>query len=344
MSLSALDGKVNSIDVRTDRIAAGTVGNVNIVPGSLSGAAINTVITPFDPRITYGGTWTLSGGLGFEDYLSQNATSNVTGSNLNVTFNGTSLSIVGSTVPGGGYADIYVDGVLQGGRINTYTFLSVAYYPAGLSASATTITANDTSAFAASGSILIDGEVITYSGKTATDFTGCTRGAGGSIAAVHSAASQIYAYSSLVNFYSPYKQSRITVWQNGTLANGPHTVQVVVRSDKDPAASDYFTYISGLILGGVVGASNVATNLDYFTTSKTFDANGLTTSGFAPTNAGVKAQILGILGASAFSGSTYKPCFVSWNPTNQSFYFYCPTGASSTLTVVCTLLVLGSST
>lgn len=49
----------------------------------------------------------------------------------------------------------------------------------------TTITVVSTSAFTTSGAIWIDGEYITYSGKTATDFTGCVRGADGTTAAAH---------------------------------------------------------------------------------------------------------------------------------------------------------------
>ena len=50
----------------------------------------------------------------------------------------------------------------------------------------TTITVASTSTFTTSGAIWIDGEYITYSGKTATDFTGCVRGADGTTAASHS--------------------------------------------------------------------------------------------------------------------------------------------------------------
>lgn len=56
----------------------------------------------------------------------------------------------------------------------------------GINNSVTTITVASTSTFTASGAIWINGEYITYSGKTATDFTGCTRGADGTTAASHS--------------------------------------------------------------------------------------------------------------------------------------------------------------
>lgn len=50
----------------------------------------------------------------------------------------------------------------------------------------TTINVVDTTGFTTTGTILIDSEVITYSGKTLTSFTGCTRGISGSLAANHS--------------------------------------------------------------------------------------------------------------------------------------------------------------
>ena len=51
--------------------------------------------------------------------------------------------------------------------------------------SVTTITVADTTHFPASGEIIIESERITYTGKTGTTFTGCTRGANGTAAASH---------------------------------------------------------------------------------------------------------------------------------------------------------------
>jgi hypothetical protein len=51
--------------------------------------------------------------------------------------------------------------------------------------SATTITVDSTAAFPTTGRLDIDTELITYTGKTATDFTGCVRGANGTTAASH---------------------------------------------------------------------------------------------------------------------------------------------------------------
>lgn len=50
----------------------------------------------------------------------------------------------------------------------------------------TTITVADTSDFQSQGRIIIDSEVISYTGKTSTTFTGCTRGEEDTTAATHS--------------------------------------------------------------------------------------------------------------------------------------------------------------
>ena len=55
-----------------------------------------------------------------------------------------------------------------------------------VNATATTITVDSTADFEDNGFIRIGNEVISYTGKTATSFTGLTRGAGGTTAAAHS--------------------------------------------------------------------------------------------------------------------------------------------------------------
>lgn len=74
---------------------------------------------------------------------------------------------------------------------NTSLYSTTLTYTSGttpwvlLNAASTTINVTDTTSFPASGTIIINAEIITYSGKTATSFTGCVRGTSGSTAAVH---------------------------------------------------------------------------------------------------------------------------------------------------------------
>jgi hypothetical protein len=75
----------------------------------------------------------------------------------------------------------------------------------------TTITVVSTSAFTASGAIWIDGEYITYSGKTGTDFTGCVRGAEGTTAASHSSGVQVSQATTFPGWGEAFSDSAVTV-------------------------------------------------------------------------------------------------------------------------------------
>lgn len=61
-----------------------------------------------------------------------------------------------------------------------------------LTNSATTVNVISTTAFPTVGFISIDNEIIKYTGKTATSFTGCTRGADGTTAVSHVQNSQVF--------------------------------------------------------------------------------------------------------------------------------------------------------
>jgi hypothetical protein len=68
-------------------------------------------------------------------------------------------------------------GVITGSQVNQLN--------GTINSSVTTIVANSTTGFPAAGNIIIDSELISYTAKTGTDFTGCTRGAFGTTAAAH---------------------------------------------------------------------------------------------------------------------------------------------------------------
>jgi hypothetical protein len=70
---------------------------------------------------------------------------------------------------------------------------TVDYLNGAIDAVVTTITVDDTAGFPATGLILIDSELITYTGLTATTFTGCSRGVEGTVAASHSDNAVVYA-------------------------------------------------------------------------------------------------------------------------------------------------------
>jgi len=67
-----------------------------------------------------------------------------------------------------------------------------------------------TSTFTTSGAIWIDGEYITYSGKTGTDFTGCVRGADGTTAASHLSGAQVSQATAFPGWGEAYSNSAVS--------------------------------------------------------------------------------------------------------------------------------------
>ncbi len=114
--------------------------------------------------------------------------------------------------------------------------------------STTTIPVVSTAGFPANGTICIDNELITYTGKTNTQFTGCTRGAGGTNAAPHSGGAKVYGQGTLridITYdgsVGRLKIERIGLWLpagfsyvNGSSAGIPKHIYI----PDDPAQSNH---------------------------------------------------------------------------------------------------------
>ena len=104
------------------------------------------------------------------------ATFTSTNNSANVTINKTS-----HTLQAGDY--ITLSSVTVPGATSTLN--------GAITATATTITLADASSFSSSGSVRINDEIITYSGKSTNDLTGCTRGTGGTTAIAHDTATAV---------------------------------------------------------------------------------------------------------------------------------------------------------
>ena len=91
-----------------------------------------------------------------------------------------------------GSATVTVNKASHNLTAGTYITLSSVTVPGatttlngGINDSVTTITLTDASSFSTSGSIRIEDEIITYTGKSTNDLTGCTRGTNGTTAVSH---------------------------------------------------------------------------------------------------------------------------------------------------------------
>lgn len=96
--------------------------------------------------------------------------------------------------------------------------------------SQTTIPVVSTTGFSSAGSLIIGMELITYTGKTATSFTGCTRGAANSPNSSHLSGASVNGAQTAVANTSTLLQLNTTVMSNGvTLDTSTQEVSVAVN-------------------------------------------------------------------------------------------------------------------
>lgn len=104
-------------------------------------------------------------------------------------------------------------GIRLGQAPTTFTTLSAA-----MNATQTTATVVSTSGYNARGTLLIDSEAMTYTGTTATSFTGLTRGALGTTAATHSSGATVKNY--LLTAIATSTTPRMVITGDGSVGIG----------------------------------------------------------------------------------------------------------------------------
>lgn len=344
MANHSIRGETQRIDRAQQRIANGTVGGEQIMNSSIAGKNLNSIASVFDNRLSYDGSWYVSSTVFAEDYLGYQAISYLAGSSATLSFTGTSIAIVGQTSNQGGRFDVYIDDELAYGMVNSATTLAASYYTAGgLNATDTEILVASVGDLASSGIVQIDDEQIYYSGvNTVTEtLTGCIRGYNDTVAEIHNAATTVTQVNSVVETYSEYGMQRIILWRTNRLAPGDHTLRIVMRTDYSSSAIPTIQiYINGFIIGGVLGASNINTNIRYIkVTSVSTDGNGNTgIVGFSPADS--NQQLLVMLGAYPISGC--NRVLPMYEPNSRSYVFN-TNAVSSTVSFVCSFIFIGQT-
>lgn len=131
--------------------------------------------------------------------------------------------------PWGGATAPYASSTLT----TAYPTVPLTTLTTAVSLTATTLTVATTAAFSATGMLLIESEFITYTGKTATTFTGCTRGAtdtryvayGGSSLVSGASAHPAQIAVSQVETYAAINVTNTTGFLNqGTVSIGNETI------------------------------------------------------------------------------------------------------------------------
>lgn len=162
-----------------------------------------------------------------------------------------------------------------------------------LSSSATTIVLDSTAAFDASGAVIIESEIITYTAKTATDLTGCTRGAAETTAAGHNDNTVV----------RPIR--KITAISGATITCGGNALL-----DEGPTGSCTITGLTKLLVPGTTRKfftlEQHAGDIDIYEIFKGIEAN---TVAFTMPTSGEIGTEFGMLGTrygtGQVSGSTY---------------------------------------
>lgn len=108
-----------------------------------------------------------------------------------------------------------------------------------LTAVATTVNVVDTTGFPTSGYISIDLEIIKYTGKTGTSFTGCTRGSDGSSATSHSLGANVF-HNIVADHHNALKEEIKAIEQNLSDRIGLGSTQL--KAPAGSAAAPAYTF------------------------------------------------------------------------------------------------------
>lgn len=148
----------------------------------------------------------------------------------------------------------------------------------GISNTATTITVVSTSGFSTTGAIIIGSELITYTGKTGTTFTGCTRGAAGSSAASHLTGEAVSGAQVATANTATLLQLNTTTLSNGVSLNtSTSEVTVAVSGKYNFAFSAQLNNSTAgqtrVAIWFAINGSNLANSTSWATIASREDAN-----------------------------------------------------------------------
>ena len=138
------------------------------------------------------------------------------------------------------------------------------YYPIGqhVAANNVTLTVDDASTFSPAGTLIIGTELISYTGKTGTTFTGCTRGAQGTTAAAHADNSVIQeatAYYGWGQSASTTTNTQLRLWSQSNFGQdllfNPRGGGLYYWSPGSGTAPDVGT--RGILIGSFSGTADV---------------------------------------------------------------------------------------
>lgn len=158
-----------------------------------------------------------------------------------------------------------------------------------LTINAVTIVVQSTAAFSTSGLIMVGSEIISYTGKTSTSFTGCVRGFNGSTATTHTTGTTVEdvivgAHHSVLSSALIATQTKVGSGASTPTANtvlrgtgaGTSAFGAIVNADIDPAAGIPYSKLS--LTGAIVNADVSSTAAIAYSKLAALTANRLLVS------------------------------------------------------------------
>jgi hypothetical protein len=128
-----------------------------------------------------------------------------------------------------------------------------------LSNSNTTVTVVSTASFPSSGIIGVDDELIAYTGKTSTTFTGCTRGFESTTAATHADGAAVKLY---ITAASHKVQSAAIIAVETKIGTGSSTATAnTVLTGSGTGTSSWGTVTNAMLAGSIAASKLVGTDI-----------------------------------------------------------------------------------
>lgn len=214
---------------------AATLTGTEIVPLVQSGANVQTTTTNFVAQTlnvhpvatTQGGTNLTSYALG--DIIYGSATNVLSKAPGNITTTKKFLTQTGT----GTVSAAPIWGVLAPSDINTqygaFHFDYTTTLTSTINGTVATIPVVSTTGFSTTGALIIENEIITYTGLTATSFTGCTRGVNGSANGAHTSGTYVGgAQTAAANIATTLQINTVDMSNGVTLNTTTNEISVAV--------------------------------------------------------------------------------------------------------------------
>ena len=150
-----------------------------------------------------------------------------------------------------------------------------------ISNSATTVTVTSGTDFTSSGKIKINGEIITYTGKSTNDLTGCTRGTEGTSAAAHTSGATVKQVVNAVSGLNHLEGQTVSILSDGathpdkTVSSNTVTLDRFSNSVKIGLSYTSILKTMRIDAGAQNGTSQAKTKRIYEVTARLFESVGV---------------------------------------------------------------------